>query len=64
MRFDGLCAAKLSECTDDMEVVMIEEVTTGKYQVKYQSPENIFQKEWHDVFLKAQLLRKDLLQLL
>ena len=46
----GLHAAKLSECTDDMEARMIEEVTTGKYQVIYLSPESIFQKEWCDVF--------------
>jgi len=29
---------------------MIEEATTGKYQVIYLSTESIFQKEWCDVF--------------
>jgi len=43
----GLRAAKLSERTDDTEAGMIEEVTTGKYQV---ITESIFQKEWCDVF--------------
>ena len=46
----GLCAAKLSECTDDTEARMIEKVTNGKYQVIYLSPESIFQKEWCDVY--------------